>query len=246
MADVDVAFAARLLADPSRSAMLTLLLDGRAHPAGALARAAGIGRPAASAHLKQLVEAGYVEVVAQGRHRYHRIARPEVALAVESLALIAPPVPVRSLKQSTAARRLAAARTCYDHLAGRAGVRLRDALVDHGVVAADNSVPPRAAARLAELHIPLDALQRARRPLVRECLDWTERRPHLAGALPAALLDALVGRRWLVRGAGRHVEVGPSGWGEVLAWLGCPGPCHALTDPSPATGESLPLTGTDR
>ncbi|MFI5955944.1 ArsR/SmtB family transcription factor [Cryptosporangium sp. NPDC051539] len=231
IADVDVAFAARLFADPSRSAMLTLLLDGRAHPAGVLARAAGIGRPAASAHLKRLVEAGYVEVVRQGRHRYHRIARPEVALAVESLAVLAPRVAVRSLKQSRSARRLAAARTCYDHLAGRAGVRLRDALVDHGVVDPDGPVPSAGAARLAELHIDPDALQRGRRALVRDCLDWTERRPHLAGALPAALLVTFVERGWMVRRDGRHVDVPDEGWAALSAWLGCTARCHALVEP---------------
>ncbi|GAB6899627.1 ArsR/SmtB family transcription factor [Kineosporia succinea] len=226
IANVDVAAAARLLAEESRSAMLTLLLDGRAHPAGVLAQVAGIGRPAASAHLKQLVEAGYLEVVAQGRHRYYRISRPEVATALESLAAIAPPRPVRSLRQSSTARRLAAARTCYDHLAGRAGVLLRDALVDHGQVA-EGVVTALGAKDFGELGIDVPTLARARRPLVKDCLDWTERRPHLAGALPAALLLAFTGRDWMTRQAGRQVEIDPAGWRQLGDWLGCSGGCHS-------------------
>jgi DNA-binding transcriptional ArsR family regulator len=227
IADADVAAAARLLADASRSAMLTLLLDGRAHPAGALAQAAGIGRPAASAHLKQLVEAGYLEVVQQGRHRYYRITRPEVATAVESLAAIAPALPVRSLKQSTAARRLAQARTCYDHLAGRAGVLLRDALLEHELL--KQQEPTLAGTRsLIELGLEPTSLRRQRRPLVKDCLDWTERRPHLAGALAAALLVAFAEQGWMSRQAGRQVEIAPQGWDQVREWLGCSGNCHRI------------------
>ncbi|GAA3605850.1 metalloregulator ArsR/SmtB family transcription factor [Kineosporia mesophila] len=232
IADVDVAAAARLPADPSRSAMLALLLDGRAHPAGALAQAAGIGRPAASAHLKQLVGAGYLEVVRQGRPRYCRIARPEVATALESLAAIAPSLPVRSLRQSSAARLRATARTCYDHLAGPAGVLLHDALRDHGQVAED-AVTPTGVSCFDALGIDVDRLRRGRRPLLKTCLDWTERRPHLAGALPAALLVAFTDRGWTVRrtgldGApnGRQVEIDPAGWEQLRDWLGCSAGCH--------------------
>lgn len=225
IADVDVAAAARLLADPSRSAMLTLLLDGLAHPAGELAQVADIGRPAASAHLKQLVAAGYLEVLQQGRHRYFRIARPEVATAVESLAAIAPSLPVRSLRQSTAARHLALARTCYDHLAGRAGVLLRDALLDHGLL--DGTLVTPAGERvLTELGLDLTALAGHRRPLLRDCLDWTERRPHLAGSLAAGLLSAFSEQGWLARRTGRQVEV--TAWRKVQQWAGCSAGCHTL------------------
>jgi DNA-binding transcriptional ArsR family regulator len=236
IADVDVARAARLLADPSRAAMLTLLLDGRAYPAGALAQAAGIGRPAASAHLQKLVTAGLIEVDRQGRHRYHRITRADVAQAIEALAAIAPPVPVRSLRQSTLARQLAAARTCYDHLAGRAGVALRHTLLDHGVLilstpAGDAQNTPYTVSeigsqRLATLGVDSDALARERRRLVRDCLDWTERLPHLAGSLPAALLGTMVDRDWVTRRAGRRIDVAATGWSRLQAKLGCSGTCH--------------------
>ena len=235
--DVDVAAVARLLAEPARAAMLTVLLDGRAHPAGDLAHAAGIGRPAASPHLQQLVAAGLIHVRPAGRHRYHELAGPDVAAALEALAAIAPPVPVRSLAQSNSARRLALARTCYDHLAGRAGVTLRAALIDHGVLhtgtaaaaaasgAATHSVTEHGARRLLELDVHLTELSR-RRALVRDCLDWTERTPHLAGALPAAVLDAFTTRKWLDRRRDRQIHITDSGWSQAQRWLGCAGHCH--------------------
>jgi DNA-binding transcriptional ArsR family regulator len=236
IADVDVAGTARLLADPSRAAILTLLLDGRAYPAAALAQAAGIGRPSASAHLQQLVAAGLVEVYRQGRHRYHRITRADVAHAIEALAAIAPPVPVRSLKQSNAARRLAAARTCYDHLAGRAGVALRNTLLDHGVLTltapaddghnASFAISATGVERLATLGIDTVALTRDRRRLVRDCLDWTERLPHLAGALPAVLLAVMIDRGWVNRRAGRHIDITVAGWSHLQDQLGCSDTCH--------------------
>ncbi len=210
--------------------MMTLLLDGRAYPAATLAKAAGIGRPAASAHLQQLVSAGFIEVHQQGRYRYHRLTRAEVAQALEALAAIAPPVPVRSLRQSNAARHLAAARSCYDHLAGRAGVALRQVVLDHGVITpvagADFEVSAVGVERLAAVGVDPVALAQQRRRLVRDCLDWTERVPHLAGALPAALLLSLVDRGWVRRRAGRRVDVTAAGWERVQAELGCVGACH--------------------
>lgn len=238
--EVDIAAVARLVGEPARAAMLTLLLDGRAHPAGALADAAGIGRPTATAHLQQLVAAGLVRVQAQGRHRYHRLAGPEVAHAVEALAAIAPRVPVRGLTPVGAARRLAYARTCYDHLAGRVGVLVRDALIEHRYLEAsgpgpydgrrDFVVTGVGAGRLREIGVDADLLTRSRRILARDCLDWTERTPHLAGALPAALLVAAAERGWLVRAAGRRVGVPSSGWDALRGWLGCDPSCH----PAPA------------
>jgi DNA-binding transcriptional ArsR family regulator len=241
VADVDVAAVARLIAEPARAAMLTVLLDAGAHPAGVLASAAGIGRPAASAHLQQLVAAGLVRVRPAGRHRYHELAGPEVAAALEALAAIAPPIPVRTLTQSNSARRLATARTCYDHLAGRAGIILRAALLDHHLLASEPlsgaaasriedrgpafAVTELGAARLLDLGVRVRELPR-RRAVARDCLDWTERTPHLAGALPAAALDAFIDRGWLIRRRGRHVDVPHHGWAQAQRWLGCGGGCH--------------------
>jgi DNA-binding transcriptional ArsR family regulator len=127
--DVDLAAVAQLLGHESRAAMLDALLTGRSLSVSELAQVAGVSSATASEHLARLREGGLVEVLAQGRHRYYRLSGPEVGAALESLAHIAPPRPVRSLRQSVRARALAEARTCYDHVAGRCGVALHDALV---------------------------------------------------------------------------------------------------------------------
>jgi DNA-binding transcriptional ArsR family regulator len=141
--DVDVVPAASLLADSTRAAMLTALLDDRPLAAGELARLAGVSPATASAHLARLLDGGLVVVIRQGRHRYYRLAGPEVAAALEALAHLSPAMPVRSLRESTDAAALRTARTCYDHLAGRAGVALLDALLARGILApAPNGGPP--------------------------------------------------------------------------------------------------------
>src|SRR5579864_5349817 len=138
--DTDIAGAAALIADPSRAVILRALISGRPLAAGELARLAGISAATASFHLAKLLDGGMIEVARQGRHRYYRLAGHEVAAALEAIGLISPLLPVRSLRQSREAVALAEARTCYDHLAGRAGVGLLDALLrskslartDHG------------------------------------------------------------------------------------------------------------------
>jgi DNA-binding transcriptional ArsR family regulator len=223
--DVDLAAVGRLLGDRSRAAMLDALMTGRALAAGELARVAGIGRPAASEHLGRLTEGGMVEAVAQGRHRYYRLAGPEVAGALEALSHIAPPKPVTSLRQSAHARSLAFARTCYDHLAGSCGVALHDAVFDRGWLVADRDayLLTEAGERgFGDLGIDLAALCARRRPLARPCLDWTERRAHLAGSLAAAVTDLTLDRGWLVRRSAesRGLRLTDSG-AEALRGLGC-------------------------
>src|SRR5579862_1462474 len=127
--DTDIAGAAALIADPTRAAILRGLLSGRPLAAGELARLAGVSAATASFHLAKLTDGGLIDVARQGRHRYYRLAGHEVAAALEAIGLISPPLPVRSLRQSREAAALAEARTCYDHLAGRAGVGLLDALL---------------------------------------------------------------------------------------------------------------------
>ena len=122
------------MADPARAAMLTALLEDRALAAGELAQLAGVSPATASAHLARLLDGGLVTVTSQGRHRYYRLAGHRVAAAIEALSHLSPPDPVRSLRQSREAAALAQARTCYDHLAGRAGVALLDALLAGGVL----------------------------------------------------------------------------------------------------------------
>ena len=132
--DPDIASAAALMADPTRAAILRALLPDRPLAAGELARMAGVSAATASFHLAKLLEGGMIAVARQGRHRYYRLAGHEVAAAIEALGLISPALPVRSLRQSREAAALAQARTCYDHLAGRAGVELLDALLRRGLL----------------------------------------------------------------------------------------------------------------
>jgi DNA-binding transcriptional ArsR family regulator len=202
--DVDVAAVARLLGDESRSAMLAALMDGRALTAGELARAAGIGAPAASGQLAKLLDGGVVEVAAEGRHRYYRIASSNVALALEALAVIAAATPVRTLRTSSAAQALKPARLCYDHIAGVLGVRIHDHLHATGAVGLDaGGMTLTDAGRrwFADAGVDVDAVPRTRRPLLRPCLDWTERCSHLAGALPARLATVFIDQGWLRRRA---------------------------------------------
>ncbi|MFG1861821.1 ArsR/SmtB family transcription factor [Microbispora bryophytorum] len=201
--DADIAPVAALIADGARAAMLTALLDGRALAAGELARIAGVSAPTASSHLARLLDGGLVTVVKQGRHRYYRLAGPDVARTLEVLARISGRVAVRSLRQSRQARLLREARSCYDHLAGRVGVELYDALVrEGGLIEADGGclLTASGAQALTELGVDVDRVRRARRRFAPDCLDWLERRPHLGGALGAAVLDRLLAREWLVRG----------------------------------------------
>jgi len=202
---------AALLADRARAAMLTALLDGRPLAAGELARTAGVSAQTASAHLGRLLDGGFVTVVKQGRHRYYRLRGNEVAQVIEALSRIAPPVEVRSLRQSRDARRLREARTCYDHLAGAAGVALFAALVDGGLIEAGGGdayeVTEKGEERLAELGLDVPALRRARRRFAWQCLDWTERRPHLNGVLGAALTGRMIELGWFERGSTRRALV---------------------------------------
>jgi DNA-binding transcriptional ArsR family regulator len=192
--DADIAAAAALLAEPSRAALVVDIMSERSLPASELAARARIAPSTASEHLARLVDGGFLAVTRRGRHRYYELADPAVAEAVEALSVIAPERPVRSLKEATTSELIRQARTCYDHLAGRLGVALARGLERQGMIVrrAETYVPgPEAGPRLAELGIDLEALVRARRPLVRGCLDWSERELHVAGALGAALTARL-------------------------------------------------------
>jgi DNA-binding transcriptional ArsR family regulator len=209
--DADIAAVAAAIGHPARGAMLTAMFGGRALPASDLARAARVSRSTASAHLAQLVDAGLVSVERQGRHRYHRLAGADVAEALETLAALAPPRPVRSLRESDRARAERAARSCYDHLAGALGVALTDRLCDAGALDR-SSLSLLDGAPLRTLGVDVDRVPAGRRPLTRSCLDWSERRPHLAGALGAAVLDALLRSSWAERRpGGRALAVTPAG-----------------------------------
>jgi DNA-binding transcriptional ArsR family regulator len=196
----DFAAVARLLANPARSAVVDALQAGRPLAAGELARLAGVRPSTISEHLAVLVEGGLLAVVNAGRHRYYRLANTAVAEALEALSHICPATPVRSLRQSNAARSFKLARTCYDHLAGALAVALLDAMLDRDWLIDDNAefaVTSAGAAEFSRLGVDVAACRRARRQFARPCLDWTQRRMHLAGALGAAITTALITRDWL-------------------------------------------------
>jgi DNA-binding transcriptional ArsR family regulator len=225
-ADADVAGIASLLADQARVAMLDALLDGRALSAGELARCARVTAPTASAHLRRLLDGGLLAVQAQGRHRYYRLAGPAVAEAMEALSVIAPRRPVRSLRQSQQAQALRFARTCYDHLAGAVGVAVADALVRAGALRPvgdrDYDLTAHGEQLLGGLGVDVAELRRQRRAFARCCLDWTERTPHLSGALGAALLVRLLNLGWLVRGRmPRGLVLTDPGRDGLLRAFGC-------------------------
>lgn len=223
--EVDLAGTARLIGDPARATMLDALMGTAALAAGELARAAGVTAATASGHLAKLRRAGLVEVVAAGRHRYYRLASAEVGHALEALSMVSPPrPPARSLRGARTSAALAYARTCYDHLAGTLGVAVHDALVAGGAlrVGADGyALTPVGERRLAGLGVDLAGAHAARRAFAYPCLDATQRRPHLAGALGAGLCRCLLGRGWLVRRrtgerAVRLTEPGRAGLAEAL------------------------------
>jgi DNA-binding transcriptional ArsR family regulator len=225
--EADIAAVAAAIADPTRATMLDALLAGEALTAGELARIAAVAPSTASEHLRRLAGSGLVEVVRVGRHRYHRLGGPDVAAALEALAAIAPPRTRRTptLRRVRADAALTYARTCYDHFAGTVGVALLDSLVDTCRLAwDDDSLRFGAdAAWLETLDIDVDALRSGRRPLLRSCLDWTTRRPHLAGALGAAIVESTMARGWVVRRTPGHraVRITPAGRAAFRELLDC-------------------------
>jgi DNA-binding transcriptional ArsR family regulator len=201
-AEPDLATIATLIGEPARAAMLAALLGGESLPAGELANRARVSPQTASAHLGRLVAGGLLQVTSTGRHRYYQLRSPEVGAALEALASIAPQARVRSLRESEAARALRFARTCYDHLAGAVGVAVTHGLVDRGLLTAEADayhITAAGARWFAQWGIDLDQLRQARRGFAKPCLDWSERHYHLAGAVGAALAQAMLEREWLVR-----------------------------------------------
>ncbi|ANH90788.1 transcriptional regulator [Streptomyces sp. SAT1] len=248
---------AGLIADESRAACLLALLDGRAWTAGELARRAGVAASTLSAHLDRLVAGGLLAQERQGRHRYVRLADARAAQLVEDLAARAAPAArrPRTLREAGAGSAMARGRTCYDHLAGRLGIAVTDALTARGLLRADAGAGTGGTAPgstgsggtgtggtrsggtgsggtgtgfaltdaglgwFASAGIALD--RRGRRPLARACLDWTERRPHLAGAAGAALCRHALDTGWCERiGSERAVRVTPAGAAALSGLLG--------------------------
>ena len=212
---------ASVAGDPARAGMLHALMDGRALTACELARVARVSPQTASGHLAKLAAAGFVRVEKQGRHRYHRLASSEIAQMLESIMQVAAdlegmrPAPVVGPRDAA----LRKARTCYDHLAGQLGVALSDALVESGSLELTHDaglLTDAGIALLQRIGVDVSALLsdrgRKARVLCKPCLDWSERRPHLAGAVGAALCAHSFEAGWIRRIAGtRAVAITPKG-----------------------------------
>jgi len=215
---------AALIADETRAACLLALLDGRAWTAGELARHAGVAASTLSEHLGKLVAGGLLTEDRQGRHRYVRLTDARVAHLVEDLAAQVAPDAVprpRNLRESSAGSAMARGRTCYDHLAGRLSIAVTDALTSRRLLRQDTgfALTDAGLAWFGATGIPLD--RKGRRPLARACLDWTERRPHLAGVAGAALCRHALAEGWCVRiGSERAVKVTTTGERALTDLLG--------------------------
>jgi len=220
IADAEISAPASLMGDATRATFLMALSDGESLPASELARRARVSPSTASIQLAKLVEGGLLTVERNGRHRYYGLADRQVAAAIESLAVIAPRRPASSLRQARVGTELQAARTCYDHLAGTLGVTLFEALQRQRLLTAELEPTRKGAKRFGELGIDVDELAGRRRPFAKRCLDWTERRDHLAGSLGAALAARCFQLDWLERlptsRAVRVTENGRRGLGREL------------------------------
>jgi DNA-binding transcriptional ArsR family regulator len=214
-ADVRMAEVAALVGDPARANVLAALMGGRALTAGELVRAAGVSAQTTSGHLARLAEGRLIACVKQGRHRYYRIASPRVAEMLESIMAVVADAPARHRPSSKLDDAMRAARTCYDHFAGKLGVGLTGALCARGQVAlADDGgeVTRSGVAFFEEFGVDLAAARARRRIFCRPCLDWTERRPHLGGSVGAALAQRCFDLGWVERmREGRALLVTPKG-----------------------------------
>jgi DNA-binding transcriptional ArsR family regulator len=218
----DISIIAALIGTPANANMLMALMPGPALTATELAHEAGVTLPTVSGHLGRLEQAGLVTVERQGRHRYYRLADPDVVAVLEALL----PVAARAghLRTRTGPRdpELRRARSCYDHLAGDLAVRMFDSFVARGLLKRDGDelhLTAKGRRAFAGKAIDLAAIEQERRPLCRCCLDWSERRSHLSGALGAAIFDHMLARGWASRRAGsRIVRFAPGGEQKITAW----------------------------
>lgn len=225
-ADPNFAHTAALIGDSTRASILAALLGGRALTASELAHGAGVSAQTASMHLARLVEGGLLKVITSGRHRYYELASLQVAQVLETLATIAPPAQVQSLRQSERSRAIRFARSCYDHLAGVVGVALTERLLERALITQSGQefqVTEAGMAWLMRQGIDSERVMHRRRVAVRPCLDWSERRYHVAGAFGAALFEWCLAQNWFVRlehsRALRLTEAGRAGFArewEVL------------------------------
>ncbi|MET0541770.1 MAG: helix-turn-helix transcriptional regulator [Variovorax sp.] len=230
---------ASAIAEPARSRMLCCLMDGHARTATELSAVGGVAPSTASVHLARLREQKLVESVAQGRHRYFRLAGPDVAAALEGLLVVTGGA--RTSFEPTTPGRLRSARTCYDHMAGSVGVALHDQLLAQGWIDAVSEgayeLTPAGAIAFESLGMDVDALRRTRRRFACACLDWSERRAHLGGALAAGWLQLSLRRGWVQQALdGRALRLMPRAHRELPELFGPRPPSAAATIARAASG----------
>lgn len=222
-AELNIAAVASLIGDPARARMLTALMDGRARTAKELAYGAAITPQTASSHLAKLLEARLLAMERQSRHRYFRLAAPSVGQAVEALMAVSPPRP-RVTAAAGPLDGLRLARTCYDHLAGRLGVSVTDAMVRRQLLkptGRDFRLTASGARFLGRLGVDVEKARKERRAFARQCLDWSERRAHLAGALGAAVARRCLDLRWAAPvEEQRTLTLTPQGLRGLRTWFG--------------------------
>jgi DNA-binding transcriptional ArsR family regulator len=220
----DIALVGSLVGDPARANMLASLMTGRALTATELAQEAGVTPQTASTHLARLVDGGLLAAEKQGRHRYFRLAEPDVAQALEALMGLAARAGHLRVRTGPKDPQMRHARVCYDHLAGDLGVKLFDRLQGRKLIAGsgeDLAVTGSGRRFFADFGIYLDGLSGRRRPLCRPCLDWSERRHHLGGSLGSALLARFFDLKWAKRdAASRAVHFSSRGLAQFEAFLG--------------------------
>jgi DNA-binding transcriptional ArsR family regulator len=217
-------FISALMCEPTRARMLWNLLDGRAYTAGELSIVADTSRTSASNHLSKLLEAEIVKLEIQGRHRYYSLSNSEVAFAIEGLANLANINAAISVKTEPQKNGVKYCRTCYDHLAGFVGVKIVEALETKGYLTKSKNiylVSDIGWEWFRCLNITKEGFKNNRRPITRQCLDWSERRPHLAGQLGAELLNKMLGRKWFKKiEFSRELAATPKGRQELYELLG--------------------------
>jgi DNA-binding transcriptional ArsR family regulator len=218
----DIAAVAAMVSDPARARILWTLADGRGLPAGELAQRAGVTPQTASSHLAMLTRGGFLLMIPQGRHRYYRLANGRVAHLLEAMAAFAPELPKEGGGRCGPELRLA--RSCYHHLGGRLAVAMTQAFIDRQWLVEDGlsyRLTDLGEARFTDLGVDLTRLKRSGKVLARPCLDWSERRNHLAGELGRAVTDCLFENLWIRRvGSSRAVELTTVGENELRRRLG--------------------------
>lgn len=198
----DIARVANLVGDPARANMLTALMTGSALTASELAAEAGVSLPTASSHLAKLMDGGLLTVASEGRHRYYGLSGPQVAGMLEAIMGVAASLGPKRVRPGPREKTMREARVCYDHLAGEHAVKMLDGFMAREILmreGKDLSLSKRGAAYFAAIGIEPHDTGKSRRPVCRDCLDWSVRRSHLAGRLGAAILDKILAEKWARR-----------------------------------------------